>query len=224
MLAFLAFFWMVLLDFCSAESLDFRLKNFLISNTVVINCKKCDYAERGLEYLVCYGHGFIVKCEVDACYVLTVNHILPFEDIVVYSSDMKPFEVLQTIVDPNHDLAIVKIRARNAGLFDYTSRFSLPRKDMKVLTGVVTTLGFIVEHGKILSVRKEKGIEIFEHDLYLNPGYDGSIVIDEDGQIVGINLNGLSDGNGLAISTEEIKKFLNSFLGKRRIQENGNLK
>ena len=224
MLAFLAFFWAILLDFCSAESLDLRLKNFLVSNTVVINCKKCDYAESGLKYLVCYGHGFIVKCEVDTCYVLTVNHILPFEDIVVYSSDMKPFEVLQTIIDPGHDLAVVKIRVRNAGLFDYTSKFTLPRKDTNVLTGVITTFGFVVERGKILNIRKEKGIEAFGHDLYLNPGYDGSIVIDEDGQIVGINLNRLSNGNGLAISTEEIKRFLNSVFGEYKTRENGSLK
>jgi S1-C subfamily serine protease len=224
MIVFLAFLLTIFLSFCSAEALDLELKNFLVSNTVVINCKKCDYAEFGLRYLVSYGHGFIVKCEVDTCYVLTVNHILPFEDIVVYSSDMKPFEVLQTIIDPEHDLAIVKIRVRNAGSFDYTNKFTFPRKDMDVLTGVVTTFGFVVERGKILNIRKEKDIEVIEHDLYLNPGYDGSIVIDEKGQIVGINLHRLSNGNGLAISAEEIKRFLNLVFGEYKTKETGSLK
>jgi S1-C subfamily serine protease len=175
----------------------------------MINCKKCDYAERGLKYLVCYGHGFIVKCEIDVCYVLTVNHILPFDDIVVYSSDMRPLEVLQTIIDPKHNLAVIKVKAENADSFDYTDEIALPENSMNVLTSVITTSGIVVERGKILDIRKEKGMEVFEHDLYLNPGYEGSIVVNKGGQIVGINLIKLSNENGLAISASEIKKFLN---------------
>jgi hypothetical protein len=204
-----ALFSIIFLDFCNAGSLNLKLKSFFVSNTVMINCKKCDYAERGLKYLVCYGHGFIVKCEIDVCYVLTVNHILPFDDIVVYSSDMRPLEVLQTIIDPKHNLAVIKVKAENADSFDYTDEIALPENSMNVLTSVITTSGIVVERGKILDIRKEKGMEVFEHDLYLNPGYEGSIVVNKGGQIVGINLIKLSNENGLAISASEIKKFLN---------------
>ncbi|GAB6075260.1 S1 family peptidase [Desulfurobacterium crinifex] len=218
MLVFSVIFLIIFLNFCNAEPLDLRLKSFLVSNTVTINCRKCDYTEDGLKYLVSYGHGFIVKCEMDTCYVLTVNHILPFDDIVVYNSKMRPLEVLQTITDPEHNLAVIKIRVRNAGSFDYTNELASPKKNMNVLTGIITTFGFVVERGKILNIRKEKGLEVFEHNLYLNSGYDGSIVVNESGQIVGINLSRSPNGNGLAISVNEIRKFLNLIFYRDKAQ------
>ena len=177
-----------------------------------------------------YGSGCVISQDG---YILTNFHVVNgSSSLSIYNNFTGQFydaEICQ--VDPNLDLALIKIEAEDLPYFDVGDSDLMRPGDFVVLTG--NPLGFknLLTLGMVGSVAQglfnayeygwqEQDVGRFADylisDAVCNPGNSGGPLINFDGQLVGIASRG-GEGLGLAITSNTALQFLAS------IQENGRL-
>jgi len=136
------------------------------------------------------GSGVIVSA---SGYVLTNNHVVEAADeIEVSLSDGK--KLLATVVgnDPETDLAVLRIEAKDLPATTFGSSDTLRVGDVVLAIGNPFGFGQTVTHGIVSALgRSGLGINVFENfiqtDAAINPGNSGGALIDSSGNLVGIN-------------------------------------
>ncbi len=135
------------------------------------------------------GSGFIIDHDG---YVLTNNHVVDKADaVLVRLSDRREFEAKVVGVDPQTDIALLKIDADHLPVVkigdstklkvgEWVMAIGTPFGfDHSVSAGVVSALG--------RSLPSENYVPFIQTDVAINPGNSGGPLFNLDGEVVGIN-------------------------------------
>jgi len=175
------------------------------------------------------GSGVVIS---EDGYIVTNNHVVGYADqIKVSLSDKREFIATKIGTDPSTDLAVLKIEAN--GLI------SVPFSDSdEVLVGEwvaaignpfsyltsTVTAGIVSAKGRDIDIIEgEKTIEEFiQTDAAINPGNSGGALVNEDGELIGINTaiatpTGVFAGYSFAIPSNLVQRIVHE------IKENGDI-
>jgi serine protease Do len=145
------------------------------------------------------GSGVIVSPEG---YILTNNHVIDgATDVRVTLSDKREFQAHIVGADPKTDVAVLKIDAKNLSPITIGDSSKVQVGDVALAIGDPFGVGQTVTKGIISATgRGGLGIEDYEDflqtDAPINPGNSGGALINDRGELVGINTAIISHGSG----------------------------
>ena len=145
------------------------------------------------------GSGVIVSPEG---YILTNNHVIDgATDVRVTLSDKREFKARVIGADPKTDVAVLRIDAKNLTPITIGDSSKVQVGDVALAIGDPFGVGQTVTKGIISATgRGGLGIEDYEDflqtDAPINPGNSGGALINDRGELVGINTAIISHGSG----------------------------
>ncbi|MGS2717716.1 trypsin-like peptidase domain-containing protein [Eionea flava] len=151
------------------------------------------------------GSGVIINNEG---YLLTNDHVIAdSEEIIVSLYDGREMRAEVIGSDPETDLAVLKISAKNIQSITLGEPQKTRIGDVVLAIGNPFSVGQTVTQGIISATgRHGLGINVYENflqtDAAINPGNSGGALIDARGKLLGINtaiLNNKSSGSGVGI-------------------------
>lgn len=165
------------------------------------------------------GSGVIIDEEG---FIVTNNHVVDFADeITVTLYDQRKFKATKVGTDPSTDLALLKIEGEDLPILPYGNS-----DDVKVgewvlavgnpfnLTSTVTA-GIISAKGRSIDILEGRtAIESFiQTDAAVNPGNSGGALVDQNGNLIGINTaiasyTGSFSGYSFAVPTSIVMKVV----------------
>lgn len=170
------------------------------------------------------GSGFVIDKEG---HILTNYHVVEnAESLVVTLYDGNQYNASLVGVDPNNDLAVLKVKTQSTKIIPAQLGSSLGLKvGQKVLaignpfglertltTGVISSLGRSLksEAGRLI-----KGI--IQTDAAINPGNSGGPLLNSNGLVIGVNTAivskiGQSSGIGFAIPINTVKRVVKDLI------------
>jgi Do/DeqQ family serine protease len=146
------------------------------------------------------GSGVIVDAK--AGYVLTNHHVIAHADrIVVTLKDDRKFDATLVGSDPDTDIALLKIAAKNLTALPLGDADRLEVGDYVLAIGNPFGLGQAVTSGIVSALgRTGLGLESYENfiqtDASINPGNSGGALINLRGELIGINTAIFTPGGG----------------------------
>lgn len=154
------------------------------------------------------GSGVIVDAKKG--YILTNNHVIDKADVIkVTLRNGKTYEAKLIGTDPDSDVAVIQIKAKNLTAIPLANSEELQVGDFAIAIGNPFGLGQTVTSGIISAIeRSGLGIEGYENfiqtDASINPGNSGGALVNLRGELIGINTaifskSGGSQGIGFAI-------------------------
>ncbi len=144
------------------------------------------------------GSGVIVSPEG---YILTNNHVVDgANDILVTLSDKREFKGRVVGTDPKTDIAVVKIDASNLPSIVVGDSSKVQIGDYALAVGDPFGVGQTVTMGIVSATgRANLGIEDYEDfiqtDAPINPGNSGGALVNDRGELVGINTAIIAHGS-----------------------------
>ena len=170
------------------------------------------------------GSGFIVRSDG---YIVTNNHVVDgASDITVKLSGNRHYTAKVVGRDPKTDLALLKIDAQNLPTVSFgdSDKLQVGEPVMAIgnpfgLEGTVTT-GIVSAKGRVIGEGPYD--DFIQTDASINPGNSGGPLVNQAGQVVGINTaivsqSGGSVGIGFAIPINEAKSILPQLEAKGRV-------
>src|SRR5216110_2315593 len=159
------------------------------------------------------GSGFIVSADG---YILTNNHVVAGADkVTVKLYDKREFTAKVVGTDPNTDVAVIRIDARNLPSVGFGNSDSTRVGEWALAVGnplgeafsFTVTAGIVSNKGRLLYGLQQSHYAIqdfIQTDAAINPGNSGGPLVNIRGQVIGINAaiaseTGLSQGYGFAI-------------------------
>jgi serine protease Do len=145
------------------------------------------------------GSGVIVSPDG---YILTNNHVVDgATDVTVTLADRREFKARVIGTDPKIDLALIKIDASGLPAITVGDSSKLQVGDAVLAIGNPYGVGQTVTMGIVSATdRTGLGIEDYEDfiqtDASINPGNSGGALVNDRGELVGINTAILSHGSG----------------------------
>ena len=144
------------------------------------------------------GSGVIVSPEG---YILTNNHVVEAADeIEVALSDGKKLAAKVVGNDPETDLAVLRVDAKNLPLITFAAHENLKVGDVVLAIGNPLGIGQTVTLGIVSALGRSIGMTPFENfvqtDAAINQGNSGGALVDAQGNLVGINTAILSQTGG----------------------------
>lgn len=136
------------------------------------------------------GSGLIIRADG---YILTNNHVVGRADqIKVTLSDQRVFDGQIVGRDPDNDLALVKIDAKNLPVARVGASRNVRPGDWAIAIGSPAgldhsvTLGIVSALGRSLFEISERG-QLIQTDAAINPGNSGGPLLNIQGEVIGIN-------------------------------------
>jgi serine protease Do len=172
------------------------------------------------------GSGVIVSPEG---YILTNNHVIDgANDVRVTLADRREFKARVVGSDPKTDIAVLKIDAQNLQPIVIGESDKLQVGDYVLAVGNPFGLGKTVTMGIVSATgRANLGIEDYENfiqtDASINPGNSGGALVNERGELMGINTAILSHGSegnqgiGFAVPVSVAHNVMNQILKDGRV-------
>jgi serine protease Do len=145
------------------------------------------------------GSGVIVSPEG---YILTNNHVVDgATDIRATLSDKREFKATIVGTDPKTDVAVLKVDAANLPAVTIGDSSKVQVGDYALAIGDPFGVGQTVTMGIVSAKgRTNLGIEDYEDfiqtDAPINPGNSGGALVNDHGELIGINTAILSHGSG----------------------------
>jgi serine protease Do len=145
------------------------------------------------------GSGVIVSPEG---YILTNSHVVDgATDVKVTFSDKRELKAAIIGTDPKIDIAVLKVEADNLPYVTIGDSSKVQVGDFALAIGNPFGVGQTVTMGIVSALgRSNLGIEAYEDfiqtDAPINPGNSGGALVNERGELVGINTAILSHGSG----------------------------
>jgi serine protease Do len=177
------------------------------------------------------GSGFILSPDG---YILTNNHVVEGADRVnVVLADKREFEARVVGRDPNTDVAVLKIDARNLPTVRLGDADGLEVGDWVLALGYpldlgqTTTAGIVSAKGRSIGIFQQSGAEApLEHfiqtDAAINPGNSGGPLVDLQGRVIGINSaiaspTGFYSGYGFAVPINLARRVAEDLMRDGRV-------
>lgn len=171
------------------------------------------------------GSGVIVS---EDGYILTNNHVVDpssTKQVTVILSDGTKREAKVLWSDKTLDLAVVKIDPSNLNLkaveLGDSSKVSIGDKaiaignPLGINLKLTLTSGYISGKDRVITLTDGSTMEgLFQTDAAINPGNSGGALLNEKGELIGINTAkaGNSDGIGFSIPINVAKPILNQII------------
>jgi S1-C subfamily serine protease len=179
------------------------------------------------------GSGFVWN---EGGYIVTNFHVVYNADaLTVVLADQTEHEARVVGVDPDHDLAVLQIRAPKEKLSPLILGSSHDLKvgqkvlaignpfglDHTLTTGVVSAL-----HRSIDSMTNRTIENVIQIDAAINPGNSGGPLLDSGGRLIGINTlivspSGAFSGIGFAVPVDTINEIVPQLIQVGRIRRAG---
>ena len=176
------------------------------------------------------GTGFIWN---DEGYIVTNFHVVQQADrVMVTLQDGTTYDARAVGVDPDKDLAVLKIEAPEQELSPVTpgdsASLEVGRKviaignpfglDTTMTVGVVSALGREID-----SLSRRKIRDVIQTDAAINPGNSGGPLLNSQGELIGVNTaiyspSGASSGIGFAIPVNTVKRIVPQLITYGRVQ------
>jgi len=179
-----------------------------------------DHQEKSL------GSGVIVSPEG---YILTNNHVVDgATDVRVTLSDKREFQARVVGTDPKTDIAVLKIDTSNLSPITIGDSSKAEVGDTVLAIGDPFGVGETVTKGIVSATgRGNLGIEAYEDfiqtDAPINPGNSGGALINDRGELIGINTaiithgSGGNQGIGFAIPSNLARTVLDDILKNGKV-------
>jgi serine protease Do len=172
------------------------------------------------------GSGVIVSPEG---YILTNNHVVDgASEVKVTLYDKREFEAKIVGTDPKTDVAVLKIDASNLKPVTLGDSSKVEVGDTALAIGNPFGVGQTVTRGIISATgRGNLGIEDYEDfiqtDAPINPGNSGGALINDRGELVGINTAILthsqgSEGIGFAVPVNLARQVMDEILKNGKVE------
>ncbi|MDZ7290182.1 MAG: DegQ family serine endoprotease [candidate division KSB1 bacterium] len=171
------------------------------------------------------GSGVIVSNDG---YILTNNHVVQNADrVTVMLSNQKKYTAKVIGTDPQTDVAVIKIEARNLPVATLGNSDDVRVGQWVIAVGNpfqllhTVTAGIISAKGRS-SVGLAQYEDFIQTDASINPGNSGGALADLDGNVIGINtaISSPSGGNvgiGFAIPINMAKKVMEELTSKGKV-------
>jgi serine protease Do len=172
------------------------------------------------------GSGVIVTGDG---YILTNNHVVESADEikVALSDDKTIYDATVVGTDPQTDVAVIKVEARNLPAITVTDSDRLEVGDVVLAIGNPFGVGQAVTMG-IVSAKGRGGMGIVDFedfiqtDASINPGNSGGALVDGGGRLVGINSailsrSGGNQGIGFAIPINLARSVMERLVAEGRV-------
>jgi serine protease Do len=177
------------------------------------------------------GSGFVVSKDG---YILTNNHVVDGSDqVTVRLLDRREFKAKIVGTDPNTDLAVLKIDAKNlvpaplgkssaTRVGEWVMAVGNPLGDNLTFT---VTSGIISAKGRSLALpgQSERSIQDFiQTDAAINPGNSGGPLVSVRGEVIGVNSaiasqTGFYSGYGFAIPIDLARQVMDQIIAGGRV-------
>jgi serine protease DegQ len=172
------------------------------------------------------GSGVIIDANLG--YVITNNHVVDkAEKILVTLTDRRQIEAKLVGTDPQTDVAVLKINARNVAAISLGNSKDLHVGDYVVAIGNPFGLGQTATFGIVSALgRTGLGIEGYEDfiqtDAAINPGNSGGALVNAEGDLIGINAaivsgRGGNVGIGFAIPIDMAKTVVGQLIANGKV-------
>ena len=135
-------------------------------------------------------------------YILTNNHVVDSAtDVLVTLPDRREFKAKVIGTDPKTDIAVLKIEASNLPVITVGNSAKMQIGDAVLAIGNPYGVGQTVTMGIVSATgRTGLGIEDYEDfiqtDASINPGNSGGALVNDRGELIGINTAILAPGSG----------------------------
>jgi serine protease Do len=162
--------------------------------------------------------------------IVTNNHVIEGADeFRIVLSDRREYAAELLLADERTDLAVLKIDAEAGQLptLPFADTRDLEVGDLVLAIGNPFGVGQTVTSGIVsATARTDVGISDYaffiQTDAAINPGNSGGALIDNDGQLVGVNTaifsrSGGSNGIGFAIPAEMVRRVVDAAVNEGRI-------
>jgi serine protease Do len=167
-----------------------------------------------------FGSGVILS---DDGYIVTNNHVIDdAQEIKVVLNDKREFTARLIGTDPTADVALIKIDAKGLPFLKYGNSNDLRLGEWVLAVGnpfnltSTVTAGIISAKARDLNISDDRmSIESFiQTDAAVNPGNSGGALVNQRGELVGINAviasqTGSYSGYSFAIPVTIVKKVVN---------------
>jgi serine protease Do len=145
------------------------------------------------------GSGVVISSDG---YILTNNHVVDSAtDVTVTLPDRREFKAKVVGTDPKTDIAVLKIEANNLPVITVGNSAKMQIGDAVLAIGNPYGVGQTVTMGIVSATgRTGLGIEDYEDfiqtDASINPGNSGGALVNDRGELIGINTAILAPGSG----------------------------
>ena len=183
------------------------------------------YTEKGL------GSGIIVRQDGKTVYVLTNNHVAgSASEITVVMNDEKEYKATLVGKDERKDIALIKFEsdAQDFSVATLGDSSKVRVGDWAIAIGSPLGLVSSVTTGIVSAVNRSGGPDgnindFIQTDASINRGNSGGALANIRGEVVGMNTwiasqNGGSIGLGFAIPINNIKKAIDDFILKGKVE------
>jgi serine protease Do len=175
------------------------------------------------------GSGVVVSPDG---YILTANHVVSGADeikVAIADDDKKEFTAKIIGTDPQTDVAVLKIDAKNLPAITLADSDQLEIGDVVMAIGnplglgQSVTMGIISGLGRHYGVNGEHGYENFiQTDAAINKGNSGGALVDAEGRLIGINtwiasLGGGNEGLGFAVPVNMARRSMERLISGGKI-------
>lgn len=166
-----------------------------------------------------YGSGVIISPDG---YIITNNHVIEdAQNIKVILNDKREFEAKLVGTDPSTDIALLKVEAKDLPILTYGDSNNLKLGEWVLAVGnpfnltSTVTAGIVSSLGRNLRINEDQySIESFiQTDAAVNPGNSGGALVNQQGNLVGINTaiasrTGSYTGYSFAVPVTIVKKVI----------------
>nr|WP_320022370.1 Do family serine endopeptidase [uncultured Draconibacterium sp.] len=167
-----------------------------------------------------FGSGVIMSKDG---YIITNNHVIEdAQEIKVILNDKREFDARLVGTDPSTDIALLKVDAEDLPYLTYGNSDNLKLGEWVLAVGnpfnltSTVTAGIISSQGRNLGINQDQyRIESFiQTDAAVNPGNSGGALVNQQGNLVGINTaiasrTGSYSGYSFAVPVSIVKKVVN---------------
>ncbi|WP_321374703.1 Do family serine endopeptidase [uncultured Draconibacterium sp.] len=166
-----------------------------------------------------FGSGVIMS---EDGFIITNNHVIEdAQDIKVILNDKREFDARLVGTDPSTDIALLKIDSKDLPYLTYGNSDNLKLGEWVLAVGnpfnltSTVTAGIISSQGRNLGINQDQyRIESFiQTDAAVNPGNSGGALVNQQGNLVGINTaiasrTGSYTGYSFAVPVSIVKKVV----------------
>lgn len=163
------------------------------------------------------GSGFYLQ---EHGLILTNSHVVTgLKKVVISSKDIKRLEATVVYDDPKYDLAFIKIEKLEVKTPLILSKKVVHDGDKVVAIGHPYGLNYTATEGIVSKAARLQGeLEYIQIDAAINPGNSGGPLLNDQGEVVGINTFIILNSNnlGFALPFSYVQEALDAFntLGK----------
>ena len=171
------------------------------------------------------GSGVIVSSDG---YIVTNNHVVDgAKQVTVTLADGRELTARVVGRDPQTDIALVKISARDLPAITFTSSGKVEVGDRVLAIGNPFGIGETVTTGIVSATGRRAGLglayeDFIQTDAAINPGNSGGALVDVEGRLVGINTAILShsggfQGVGLAVPADLVGNVVDNLVANGKV-------